>query len=37
MKRYRVVFVGRVQGVGFRYSLLDKAQAYNLKGSVKNF
>lgn len=36
MKRYRVVFVGRVQGVGFRYALLDKAQEYHLKGTVKN-
>ena len=31
MKRYCVVFVGRVQGVGFRYTLADKANEYNLK------
>lgn len=36
MKRYCVVFVGRVQGVGFRYILADKANEYNLKGNVRN-
>lgn len=36
MKRYCVVFVGRVQGVGFRYTLTDKANEYNLKGNVRN-
>lgn len=36
MKRYCVVFVGRVQGVGFRYTLADKANEYNLKGNVRN-
>ena len=35
MKRYCVVFVGRVQGVGFRYTLADKANEYNLKGNVE--
>ena len=27
---------GRVQGVGFRYSVRSKAQALGLKGTVKN-
>lgn len=31
-----VVVIGRVQGVGFRYSTMNKAKAYNLTGWVQN-
>ncbi|WP_164668819.1 acylphosphatase [Virgibacillus doumboii] len=30
------VVIGRVQGVGFRYSTMQKANEYNLSGWVKN-
>ena len=36
MERYLVVFVGRVQGVGFRYTVYHTARCYNLTGYVKN-
>jgi acylphosphatase len=36
MKRTRVIIGGRVQGVGFRYFVLDNAQRYDIKGYVKN-
>ena len=36
MKRYYVVYKGRVQGVGFRWRLMQIANKYNLTGYVKN-
>ncbi|MGM0375503.1 MAG: acylphosphatase [Bacteroidota bacterium] len=36
MKRVRVIIDGRVQGVGFRYFVLENAQRYGIKGYVKN-
>lgn len=36
IKSYRVVVHGRVQGVGFRYSSLNKARSLDLKGWVRN-
>ena len=36
MKRVRVIIDGRVQGVGFRYFVLENAQAHGIKGYVKN-
>ena len=36
MKRIRVIIDGRVQGVGFRYFVLENAQRYGIKGYVKN-
>ena len=36
MKRYRILFKGRVQGVGFRYTAKMIADRLNLTGSVKN-
>ncbi|MFO8001840.1 MAG: acylphosphatase [Marinilabilia sp.] len=36
MKRTRVIIGGRVQGVGFRYFVLDTAQRYEIKGYVRN-
>lgn len=32
----RVVFEGRVQGVGFRYSVKDLARGFEVRGWVKN-
>ena len=32
----RLVITGRVQGVGFRFSLADEARARNLAGWVRN-
>lgn len=32
----RIIFKGRVQGVGFRYFILKQAKKYNLFGWVKN-
>ena len=34
--RYRVIFIGRVQGVGFRYTLASFALEYNLVGFCRN-
>ncbi|SEK61366.1 acylphosphatase [Pseudobutyrivibrio ruminis] len=34
--RYRMVFTGRVQGVGFRYTANNAANQYHLTGYVKN-
>ena len=31
-----IIFEGRVQGVGFRFTALDKANSHNLKGHVRN-
>lgn len=36
MKRYRILFKGRVQGVGFRFTATMIADRLNLTGSVKN-
>ncbi|MGE5393132.1 MAG: acylphosphatase [Candidatus Saccharibacteria bacterium] len=35
-KQVYVVITGRVQGVGFRYFALDKAEELNIKGWVRN-
>lgn len=31
-----VIFKGRVQGVGFRWTVVDHAEKYHLKGTVQN-
>lgn len=36
MKRFRICFYGRVQGVGFRYTAYHIAQELSLSGWVKN-
>lgn len=36
MKRYFIIFKGRVQGVGFRYFVYKEANKRNLKGFVRN-
>ena len=36
MKRYYIVYSGQVQGVGFRWRLMQIAYKYNLTGFVKN-
>lgn len=36
MKRYHIIASGRVQGVGFRYFVLLKANPLNLTGTVRN-
>ena len=36
MKRYYIIYKGRVQGVGFRWKLTMIASQYNLTGFVKN-
>lgn len=36
MKRVRVRYVGRVQGVGFRATVLSLAQSYPVTGWVRN-
>lgn len=36
MKRYLIIYKGRVQGVGFRWRLCQIAHKYNLTGYVKN-
>ncbi len=36
MHRKTCIFSGRVQGVGFRYTALNIAQQYNVKGYVRN-
>ncbi len=36
MKRYHIIFKGRVQGVGFRYTSKRIADRYGLTGTVKN-
>ena len=32
----RIIFVGRVQGIGFRFTALDIANRYRLTGMVRN-
>lgn len=32
----RVIFHGRVQGVGFRYAVFELAQGFEVRGQVKN-
>lgn len=36
MKTKRVIFEGRVQGVGFRYTAKDLARGYEVLGRVRN-
>jgi acylphosphatase len=36
LKRYLIIFEGRVQGVGFRYFVYRAAYTKNLTGSVRN-
>lgn len=36
LKQVYIVITGRVQGVGFRYFALDKAQEYQITGWVRN-
>ena len=36
MKRYHIVYSGQVQGVGFRWRLMQIANKYNLTGYVRN-
>lgn len=36
MKRYHIIFKGRVQGVGFRFQTKMLADSLKLTGSVKN-
>ena len=36
MKRYKILFKGRVQGVGFRYTSKIIADKLNLTGTIEN-
>ncbi len=36
MKRYQILFSGKVQGVGFRYFMQNFASTYHCTGYVKN-
>lgn len=36
VKNVQLTIFGRVQGVGFRYSAIQKAREHNIKGFVKN-
>ena len=36
MKTKRVIYEGRVQGVGFRYATKDLARGYDVLGTVRN-
>lgn len=36
MKRYQILFSGKVQGVGFRYFIQNFATTYHCTGYVKN-
>jgi acylphosphatase len=36
MIRYKITVRGKVQGVGFRYFVLQEANLFNIKGYVKN-
>lgn len=33
---WQIIFFGKVQGVGFRWTVVDHAEKLNLKGTVKN-
>lgn len=35
-QRYEIVFTGRVQGVGFRYTAADVARRFEVAGWVRN-
>ncbi|MEK7142777.1 MAG: acylphosphatase [Patescibacteria group bacterium] len=37
INQQKIIFLGRVQGIGFRYTALKLARELNLKGYVKNF
>lgn len=32
----RIIFQGRVQGVGFRYTVMELARGFEIRGQVKN-
>jgi acylphosphatase len=36
MKRVHIILEGRVQGVGYRYFVINQAKKYNIKGRVRN-
>ena len=36
MKRFNITILGKVQGVGFRFSAMQKAYQFGICGSVKN-
>jgi acylphosphatase len=36
LKNYQLTITGRVQGVGFRYSAIQKAKEHHITGFVKN-
>jgi acylphosphatase len=36
VKNFQLTITGRVQGVGFRYSALQKAKEHQIKGYIKN-
>jgi len=36
MKRVRIIIDGRVQGIGFRYFVSNKAREHDIKGYVRN-
>ncbi|MDD4527435.1 MAG: acylphosphatase [Candidatus Margulisbacteria bacterium] len=36
MKSYRVIYSGKVQGIGFRYTVKRIADKYNIVGWVRN-
>jgi acylphosphatase len=35
-KRYKIIVKGKVQGVGYRFSCMETAYKYGVKGFVKN-
>ena len=36
MQRVRVIYIGRVQGVGFRYCVFQASKSFEVVGFVKN-
>lgn len=36
MKSFEIIVSGKVQGVGYRFFVLKKANLYNIRGIVKN-